>query len=246
MKPAAAGRTVSALLCVVGLPGLTVLTGCGGGGGATTEPSTPLTRVPKTQIDVRAIPTGIPADTIVSSASTTVFSVASTTTAQATTSQATTVSAAPTSTLPFGFTDADRIDVEAAAIGWWEEWDRMFQKLPAFDPNPLLQRAIPASESAIAYATAIEKLANDGVTASVPTVDQIRVLATKSLSSTQVVVTTCKADDLALSKNGKTFETGVGRGRDELTMQRTGGVWLVVSVSPIDGVSRGKTCDDAF
>ena len=246
MKPAAAGWALRALVGMVGLTGLTGLTGCSsGGGGATTEPSTTLSRVPKTQLDLSAIPTGIPADPTTATPTTAQTVAPTKTTAPAPTVVAT-ASAAPSSTLPFGFTAADRIDVEAAAIGWWEEWDRMFQNLPEFDPNPLLQRAVPASASAIAYATAIEKLANEGVTASVPTVKQIRIFETKPISLTQVVVTTCNADDLALSKNGKQYETGLGRGRDELTMQRTGGVWLVVSISPIDGVSRGKTCDDAF
>ena len=136
--------------------------------------------------------------------------------------------------------------MEAAAIGWWEEWNRALAKLPTVDPNPLLKRATPGSAAAAAYVVAIEKLATDEVTASPPTINQIRIDAARFTSATNAIVTTCTADDSSLTKNSQIFESGLTRLQVELGFTRVDNQWLLVSSRTIRPYERGKSCDDPF
>lgn len=216
-----------------------VLVGCGSDKNSTsTPPPTDAVATTNAPADTTTAPTTVPP-----------ISAPPTNPAQPTTVAplSTTPSAAPTTTrqvitLPAGVTEADRAAAEAAAIGWWEEFDRQLLALPDFDPSNLLKQSTPGAPIGPAFVAMFEGFRKDGVRVKSQNFNEIKAVAIRFISESQAIVEVCSADDAEM-ENASSDASGLGSVYNDTLVERVGEAWLVSDYGRSDrGFRKGERC----
>lgn len=156
----------------------------------------------------------------------------------------TTPATRPVVMLPPGVTEADRIAVEEAAIGWWEEFYRQLLALPNFDPQAILERTMPGRPAGPEMLSTLEERKAKKFRFEPGRIHQTVLLDTRFLSPNLVEVQVCLADDgvFVQEDSGREELGGLGRVFYLAVLSRDISGWKVDDFGSFRQSEDGRTC----